>query len=80
MVAHPFIRLYARTVVSWRSTMEKAPEQLSEFMSEHIKHEIQLPKTDFKITNRKKNPVDVEISFYDLETIKQIIEYNENKK
>lgn len=74
---YPFIKLYSRTVVSWRSTTEKAPDTLTNFMKEHIKHEIQLPKADFKYTNRKKNPVDVEISFYDLQTIKQIIEDNE---
>ena len=74
------IRLFARINVSWRSTVNKAPDEVTQFLKEEVMHEVQMPKVDIKYTDRKKNPVDVEVSFYDLETLKQISEHYTKEK
>ena len=76
------IRLFGKTTISFKSTQEKAPEEAQEVLNKNVFHEIQMPNVDFKITNRKLKPVNVEISFYDLDEIKAIYDYykNESKK
>lgn len=70
----PIIKLYTKTCCMWKSkTKETAHKEIDEFFKVHIKHEIQRVGYSIIPTKRKRKPIDVEISYYDFDTIQQII-------
>lgn len=78
------IKLYARELCSWKSENEEtAKKEIAEFVSENIKHQIQMPQRQIIETKRKNKPLNVEVNYYDLKTIKEIaqdliLKQNEN--
>jgi len=70
------LRLFARTCVSWETkTRDSAHEKIDKFVRENIHHETQKCNIKIEETTRKLRPFDVEISFYSLDTLRQISEY-----
>ena len=68
------IKLYARTECTWKSENKETAEiEVDEFIRNEIDHNIQNVRYGFQSRNRKKKPLDVTVSYYSLETIKQIV-------
>ena len=72
---YPAIRLYARTLCQWSCKTEQiAIKELNEFLKKNIKHEIQCWKGLISKSKRKLKPFSVEVSYYDSQSIRQILE------
>ena len=75
----PAIKLYAKTSVTWKSkTIKEAEKEVKEFADKKIKHEIQKAEYFIKPTKRKQKPLDVEVTYFDFETIEQIVKDNKD--
>lgn len=75
------IKLYTRTTCSWKSSDDKYIDEVNQFIKENIKHQIQCPQRIRTLSKRKKNPIDIEVSFYDIDTVIEIatdIKYKRN--
>ena len=74
----PAIRLFARSVCSWKSdSVADAHKEIDNFFKDNIKHHIQDFKHSIVVTNRKRSPFNVEVSYYDWQTIGQMVNHFE---
>ena len=67
------IKLYAKTCCKWKSlSIETAVKEMNDFFKIEKFEKFQFPKYDFKKTNRKLKPYDVEVSYYGWDTLEQM--------
>jgi len=74
------IKLYGKETVLWNSeSRNNALQEVIQLQQERVQHEIQLPKYKITESRRKTLPFNVEFTYYDFETIKEIVKDKEKK-
>lgn len=69
------IKLYAKETIIFKSDNEdyKDNKYIMDYLNQVIKYDIQCCQVGYSYTKRKNKPYDIHISYYSIDTIKEMI-------